>query len=182
MEIAWVATFFIWMVLLLVGPLRGLIVGMQGNALIVGYRHLPIAERLRQWEVWMALPLIAYLLSILSGLGVSLLMEPQPGWGMVCLGSGVMVLYYFGLFWGMQDHRKEVTLQDVTDPGFFLAEIKGRALAGRLEAILEGPADSVDGRCNLLGALRKAMAVCGYENLKDLQKAELVATAPREIR
>ncbi|MCB1271661.1 MAG: GuaB3 family IMP dehydrogenase-related protein [Microthrixaceae bacterium] len=56
------------------------------------------------------------------------------------------------------------------------------ATAGRLEAILEGPADSVDGRCNLLGALRKAMAVCGYENLKDLQKAELVATAPREIR
>lgn len=135
LEIAWVATFFIWMVLLLVGPLRGLIVGMQGNALVVGYRHLPIAERLRQWEVWMALPLIAYLLSILSGLGVSLLMEPQPGWGMVCLGSGVMVLYYFGLFWGMQDHGKEVTLQDVTDPGVFLAEIKGRALAGRLEAI-----------------------------------------------
>ena len=129
------AAFLIWMVLLLVGPLRGLIVAVQGNALVVGFRHLPIAQRLRQWEVWMALPLVAYLLSILSGLGVSLLMGAQPGLGMVCLGSGVMVLYYFGQFWGMQDHGREVTLQDVTDPGVFLAEIEGRAVAGRLEVV-----------------------------------------------
>jgi IMP dehydrogenase len=30
---------------------------------------------------------------------------------------------------------------------------------------------------NLVGALRKAMAVCGYESVKELQKAELVVTS-----
>src|SRR5690606_23448720 len=46
---------------------------------------------------------------------------------------------------------------------------------GTLEEILLGPAHEADGRRNLLGALRRSMALCGYETLKDFQKAEVVA-------
>ena len=46
---------------------------------------------------------------------------------------------------------------------------------GSLEEILVGPAHDADGQRNLLGALRRAMALCGYETLKDFQKAEVVA-------
>ena len=46
---------------------------------------------------------------------------------------------------------------------------------GTLEEILVGPAHEADGQRNLLGALRRAMALCGYESLKDFQKAEVVA-------
>jgi IMP dehydrogenase len=48
---------------------------------------------------------------------------------------------------------------------------------GSLEQLLFGPADSADGRTNLIGGLRKAMAVAGYETLKDLQKAEMTVLA-----
>ena len=47
---------------------------------------------------------------------------------------------------------------------------------GTLEQVLVGPAVSADGRTNLVGALRAAMGLCGYESLKDFQKAELVTT------
>ena len=54
------------------------------------------------------------------------------------------------------------------------------AARGTLEEILLGPAHDHDGRTNLVGALRSAMALCGYESLKELQKAELmVAPAVR---
>jgi len=46
---------------------------------------------------------------------------------------------------------------------------------GTLEEILVGPAHDSDGQRNLVGALRRAMALCGYETLKDFQKAEVVA-------
>jgi IMP dehydrogenase len=46
---------------------------------------------------------------------------------------------------------------------------------GSLEEILLGPAHEADGQRNLLGALRRSMALCGYESLKDFQKAEVVA-------
>jgi IMP dehydrogenase len=48
---------------------------------------------------------------------------------------------------------------------------------GTLEQILRGPAHEASGAVNLTGALRRAMALCGYETVKDLQKAELVAMA-----
>jgi IMP dehydrogenase len=47
---------------------------------------------------------------------------------------------------------------------------------GTLEQVLVGPAVDAGGRTNLVGALRAAMGLCGYESLKDFQKAELVAT------
>jgi len=44
---------------------------------------------------------------------------------------------------------------------------------GTLEEVLVGPASTSDGRTNLVGGLRRAMATTGYETLKELQKAEL---------
>ncbi|MEZ5144781.1 MAG: GuaB3 family IMP dehydrogenase-related protein [Acidimicrobiales bacterium] len=45
---------------------------------------------------------------------------------------------------------------------------------GTLEEILVGPAAENDGRLNLFGALRTSMATCGYESLKEFQKAEIM--------
>lgn len=53
---------------------------------------------------------------------------------------------------------------------------------GPLEQILLGPSDRADGRTNLIGGLRKAMAVTGHGSLKDLQKAELMITSAPSIR
>jgi IMP dehydrogenase len=45
---------------------------------------------------------------------------------------------------------------------------------GTLREILVGPATENDGRMNLFGALRTSMATCGYETLKEFQKAEIM--------
>jgi len=45
---------------------------------------------------------------------------------------------------------------------------------GTLKEILLGPAHENDGRMNLFGALRTAMATCGYETVKEFQKAEVM--------
>jgi IMP dehydrogenase len=45
---------------------------------------------------------------------------------------------------------------------------------GSLEEILLGPAHENDGRMNLFGGLRTSMATCGYETLKEFQKAEIM--------
>jgi IMP dehydrogenase len=45
---------------------------------------------------------------------------------------------------------------------------------GTLQEILVGPAHENDGRRNLFGALRVAMATTGYEEVKDFQKAEIM--------
>jgi len=45
---------------------------------------------------------------------------------------------------------------------------------GSLREILLGPATEHDGRMNLFGALRTSMATCGYETLKEFQKAEIM--------
>ncbi len=43
-----------------------------------------------------------------------------------------------------------------------------------LEEILVGPAHENDGTVNLFGALRMSMATCGYENIKEFQRAEVM--------
>jgi IMP dehydrogenase len=48
------------------------------------------------------------------------------------------------------------------------------AVRGTLEEILVGPAHENDGRMNLCGGLRTSMATCGYETLKEFQKAEVM--------
>jgi IMP dehydrogenase len=45
---------------------------------------------------------------------------------------------------------------------------------GTLKEILVGPAHENDGRLNLFGALRSSMATCGYETVKEFQKAEVM--------
>jgi IMP dehydrogenase len=45
---------------------------------------------------------------------------------------------------------------------------------GTLEQVLVGPAHENDGRLNLFGALRTSMATCGYETVKEFQKAEVM--------
>ena len=53
---------------------------------------------------------------------------------------------------------------------------------GPLEQVLLGPSDRADGRTNLVGALRKSMAVTGHGSLKELQKADLSVTPPSFVR
>jgi IMP dehydrogenase len=48
------------------------------------------------------------------------------------------------------------------------------SVRGTLEQILLGPAHENDGRMNLFGALRTAMATCGYASVKEFQKAEVM--------
>ncbi|MBA3268333.1 MAG: GuaB3 family IMP dehydrogenase-related protein [Acidimicrobiia bacterium] len=45
---------------------------------------------------------------------------------------------------------------------------------GTLEQVLVGPAHENDGRLNLFGALATSMATCGYETVKEFQKAEVM--------
>src|ERR671936_1225587 len=45
---------------------------------------------------------------------------------------------------------------------------------GTLEEILLGPAMENDGTFNLFGALRTSMATCGYEDIRDFQRAEVM--------
>jgi len=45
---------------------------------------------------------------------------------------------------------------------------------GTLAEIVSGPAHENDGRMNLFGALRTSMATCGYETVKEFQKAEIM--------
>jgi IMP dehydrogenase len=43
--------------------------------------------------------------------------------------------------------------------------------------VLNGPSRSADGTMNVVGALRKAMAITGYSDVKEFQRVEMVVTA-----
>jgi IMP dehydrogenase len=45
---------------------------------------------------------------------------------------------------------------------------------GTLESIVKGPAHENDGTFNLMGALRTSMATCGYKDLAEFNRAELM--------
>jgi IMP dehydrogenase len=47
---------------------------------------------------------------------------------------------------------------------------------GTLEQILCGPSAVADGSLNLVGALRRTMAISGYSDLKEFQRVEVVVT------
>jgi IMP dehydrogenase len=49
-----------------------------------------------------------------------------------------------------------------------------RVQNGSLEEILVGPAHENDGTFNLMGSLRTSMATCGYEDILDFQRAEVM--------
>ena len=69
-----------------------------------------------------------------------------------------------GFHWGM------ATFHPTLPRG---ARVKTNVL-GSLEEILLGPAHENDGRLNLFGALRTSLATCGYANIKEFQKAEVM--------
>jgi IMP dehydrogenase len=69
-----------------------------------------------------------------------------------------------GFHWGM------ATFHPTLPRG---ARVRTRTL-GTLEEILLGPARENDGRLNLFGALRTSLATCGYANIKEFQKAEVM--------
>ena len=47
-------------------------------------------------------------------------------------------------------------------------------VVGSLEQVLFGPAHESEGRTNLMGALRHSMATCGYVEVKDFQRVDVV--------
>jgi IMP dehydrogenase len=48
-----------------------------------------------------------------------------------------------------------------------------------LEEVLVGPTADPSGERNLFGALRRAMAKCGYSSVKEFQRAELIVHGGR---
>ena len=69
-----------------------------------------------------------------------------------------------GWHWGSEAHHPEVPRGARVHVG----------TTGSLEEILLGPSHSADGTMNLFGALRRAMATCGYSDLKEFQRVEVV--------
>jgi IMP dehydrogenase len=50
---------------------------------------------------------------------------------------------------------------------------------GTISEVLFGPSHRADGTMNLVGALRRSLATCGYSDLKEFQRVELVITGAR---
>ena len=69
-----------------------------------------------------------------------------------------------GFHWGMATFHPSL-------PRGARVEVKQVAM---LEEIVVGPARDNDGTLNLMGALRTSMATCGYENIHDFQRAEIM--------
>ncbi|MDQ3889159.1 MAG: GuaB3 family IMP dehydrogenase-related protein [Actinomycetota bacterium] len=69
-----------------------------------------------------------------------------------------------GFHWGMATFHPSL-------PRGARVEVKQVA---SLEEIVVGPAGENDGTLNLMGALRTSMATCGYENIHDFQRAEVL--------
>ncbi len=57
-------------------------------------------------------------------------------------------------------------------------QVTDTAIRGSLQEILQGPALSPDGTTNMMGGLRTSLAKCGYTDLKDFQRAEVVIVSP----
>lgn len=73
-----------------------------------------------------------------------------------------------GAFWGLSSAH-----HDLPRSHFEHLEV-----LGSLDEVLNGPAHRADGTVNLIGGLRRAMAVTGYESLPRLREAELTLRAP----
>jgi IMP dehydrogenase len=71
-----------------------------------------------------------------------------------------------GYHWGPEAHHLELPRGNRIEVGTL----------GSLEKILFGPASDADGRVNLVGALRRAMATTGYSDLKEFQRVEVVVS------
>ena len=71
-----------------------------------------------------------------------------------------------GWHWGSEAHHPELPRGERVSVG----------TAGSLKEILVGPSHSADGSMNMFGALRRAMATCGYSTLKEFQRVEILIT------
>ena len=71
-----------------------------------------------------------------------------------------------GWHWGSEAHHQELPRGERVSVG----------TAGTLEQILKGPSHSADGSMNMFGALRRAMATCGYSTIKEFQRVEILIT------
>ncbi len=69
-----------------------------------------------------------------------------------------------GWHWGPEAHHPQLPRGERVHVGTL----------GPLSEILEGPGRGADGSTNLIGALRRAMATCGYSDLKEFQRVEVV--------
>lgn len=71
-----------------------------------------------------------------------------------------------GAFWGLAAAHHELPR----------SRFEQLEVLGSLEVILDGPAHRDDGTVNLLGGLRRAMGITGYETLPRLRDAQLVVS------
>jgi IMP dehydrogenase len=69
-----------------------------------------------------------------------------------------------GWHWGAEAHHSEVPRGNRVEVGTLAP----------LSEVLFGPSTVVDGRTNLIGALRRSMATTGYSDLKEFQRVEVV--------
>jgi IMP dehydrogenase len=69
-----------------------------------------------------------------------------------------------GWHWGPEAHHPDLPRGERVAVGTL----------GSLSEILEGPGRFADGKTNLIGALRRAMATSGYSDLKEFQRVEVV--------
>ncbi len=69
-----------------------------------------------------------------------------------------------GLYWGNEAHSKDFPRGIRTDLG----------TVGSLEEVLYGPSHHTDGTSNIVGAIKRSMATCGFTDLKSFQRSEVV--------
>jgi IMP dehydrogenase len=71
-----------------------------------------------------------------------------------------------GFHWGPEAHHPRLPRGERVQVG----------AVGTLEEILHGPSSRPDGTSNFIGALRRAMAVTGYSDLKEFQRVDVVVS------
>jgi IMP dehydrogenase len=69
-----------------------------------------------------------------------------------------------GWHWGLEAHHGQLPRGNRVNVGTI----------GSLTEVLTGPSTTVDGSMNLFGALRRSLATCGYSDLKEFQRVEIV--------
>jgi len=69
-----------------------------------------------------------------------------------------------GWHWGLEAHHPQLPRGNRVQVGTI----------GTLTEVLTGPSHTSDGSMNLFGALRRSMATCGYSELKEFQRVEVV--------
>ncbi len=71
-----------------------------------------------------------------------------------------------GKHWGLEATHGDLPRGELVELG----------TVGTLTEIVSGPSTSADGTMNLVGALRRSLATCGYSDLKEFQRCEVVVT------